>query len=430
MDTTGRIILILILITFITLSGLFSASETALMALSRSKIKMRKLKDDNVKGADELIAITSDSNKLLSTILIGNNIVNIGASSIATSLFMDMFGASGVPVATAIMTILVLIFGEITPKSIATNNPEKVSLFVLKMIRFSVFIFKPFVFLLDKMRDLIFKIFRIDSSSDADAITEETLKTLVEVSHEEGLIEEEKKDIIHNVFEFGDMKAKEAMVNRMNVVGVDKESSYKEIIQVFKEEKFTRMPVYEESIDSIIGIINVKDIAFLSEEEIEKFNILDYIRDPLFTYEYKEVTVLLEEMKAQKTQMAIVVDEYGGTSGLLTIENLIEEIVGDIDDEYDADDEDDIIAISENEYLVNGSVYISDVNDETGLNLESTNFDSIAGYIIDHLKGFPEENQLISIDNVDYVIEDVDKNKINKIKIIINEKRETNILVQ
>ena len=429
MDTTGRIILILVLIGLLVLSGLFSASETSLMALSKSKIKMRKLKEDGVNGADDLIAITSDQNKLLSTILIGNNIVNIGASSIATLLFMDIWGASGAPIATAVMTILVLIFGEITPKSIATNSPEKVSIFVLKIIKFSIFIFKPFVFLLDKITNLIFKIFRIDSNSDADAITEETLKTLVEVSHEEGLIEEEKKDIIHNVFEFGDMKAKEAMVNRMNVVGIDKESSYQEVIELFREEKFTRMPVYEDSIDSIVGIINVKDIAFLSKEEIDSFDIADYMREAFFTYEYKQVTALLEEMKTQKNQMAIVVDEYGGTAGLLTIENLIEEIVGDIDDEYDTEDEDDIVVINENEYLVNGSAYISDVNDEIGLNIESIDFDSIGGFIIDNLKGFPEKNQVVSIDSVDYVVEDVDKNKINKIKIIINKNHETNILV-
>lgn len=428
MDITQRIILILILIGLIILSGLFSASETALMALSKSKLKLRKLKEDDVKGADELINITSDANKLLSTILIGNNIVNIGASSIATSLFMDIFGASGVPVATAIMTILVLVFGEITPKSIASHNPDEVSLFVLKMIRFSIFIFKPLVFLLDKIRDLIFKLFNIESNSDTDAITEETLKTLVEVSHEEGLIAEEKKDIIHNVFEFGDMKAKEAMVNRMNIVGIDKDSSYEEIIKLFKEEKFTRIPVYDETIDSIIGIINVKDIVFLSKEEIEHFEITKYTRDAFFTYEYKKVSVLLEEMKAQKIQMAIVVDEYGGTSGLLTIENLIEEIVGDIDDEFDNDDEADIIKLKDNEFLVKGSSYIYDVNSETGLNLESTNFDSIAGYIIDYLKGFPENNQSILIDNVEYIIEDVDKNKINKIKIIINNNCETKIL--
>ena len=420
MDITQRIILILFLIGLLVLSGLFSASETALMALSKSKVMMRKLKEENEKGAEALMKITNDSNKLLSSILIGNNIVNIGASSIATSLFMDMFGASGVPMATAIMTILVLIFGEITPKSIATHNPEKVSLLVINMIRFTLLIFKPFVFILDKVRDLIFKIFRIEANSDSDAITEETLKTLVEVSHEEGLIAEEKKEIIHNVFEFGDMKAKEAMVNRMNVIGVDKNFSYQDIITLFKEEKFTRMPVYDDSIDSIIGIINVKDIAFLSNKEIENFKIENYLREAFFTYEYKKVSVLLEEMKASKVQMAIVVDEYGGTSGLLTIENLVEEIVGDIDDEFDNDDEADIIKLRANEFLVNGSAYISDVNSETGLSLESTNFDSIAGYIIDYLKGFPENNQSILIDNVEYIIEDVDKNKINKIKIIIN----------
>lgn len=419
MDTARQIILITLLIGLIVLSGLFSASETALMSLSNSKVKMRKMKEDNVKGIDKLTDLLSDSNKLLSTILIGNNIVNIGASSIATSLFMDIFGASGVPIATAIMTILVLVFGEITPKSIATNNPEKVSLFVLKIISFTVFIFKPFVFLLDKIRNLIFKIFRIDSSDENDGITEEAIRTLVEVSHEEGLIEEEKKEIIDNVFEFGDMKAKEAMVNRMNIIAINKEDSYEDIIQMFKEERFTRMPVFEENIDNILGIINVKDIAFLSKEEIEKFDITDYIRDVLFTYEYKNVSILLEEMKSHKKHMAIVVDEYGGTSGLITIENLIEEIVGDIEDEYDNEDEDEIVAMNDKEYLVDGSVYLSSINDEIGLNLESENFDSIGGYIIDNLNGFPNNKQVVNIDNVKYIIEDADKTKINKIKIIV-----------
>lgn len=419
MDTTSRIILIAILIGLIVLSGLFSASETALMALSNSKVKMRKMKEDNIKGADKLADLLSDSNKLLSTILIGNNIVNIGASSIATSLFMDIFGASGVPIATAIMTILVLVFGEITPKSIATNNPEKVSIFVLKMISFTLFIFKPFVYLLDKVRNFIFKIFKIDSADDNDSITEEAIRTLVEVSHEEGLIEEEKKEIIHNVFEFGDMKAKEAMVNRMNIVAINKDDSYEDIIKMFKEERFTRMPVYEENIDNILGIMNVKDIAFLSKEEIENFDISNYVREAFFTYEYKNISILLEEMKDNKKQMAIVVDEYGGTAGLITLENLIEEIVGDIEDEYDNDDEDNIVAMNDREYLVDGSVYLSDINDEIGLNLESENFDSIGGYIIDNLNGFPEENQVVNIDNVKYVIEDVDKTKINKIKIIV-----------
>ena len=400
MDTTSRIILILILLALIVLSGLFSASETSLMALSNSKIKMRKMKEDNIKGTDRVSKLISDPNKLLS-------------SSIATSLFMDMLGASGVPIATAIMTITVLIFGEITPKSIASSKPEKVASFVSKMIGFTMFVCKPFILLLDKVTNVIFKVFGIDSTNDNDGITAEAIKTLVEVSHEEGLIEEEKKEIIHNVFEFGDMKAKEAMVNRMNIVAINKDDSYEDIIDMFKEERFTRMPVFEENIDNIVGIINVKDIAFLSKEERDNFDIMNYTREVFFTYEFKKVSILLEEMKTHKKQMAIVVDEYGGTSGLLTIENLIEEIVGDIEDEYE------IVVMSDREYLVDGSVYISDINDEIGLNLESDNFDSIGGYIIDNLNGFPKNKQVVTIDNVKYVIEDVDKTKINKIKIIV-----------
>ena len=420
MDITRKIILIIILVFLIILSGLFSASETALMALSKSKIKMKKMQDSNIKGFDELKNLIDDSNKLLSTILIGNNIVNIGASSIATSLFMDMFGVTGVPIATAIMTITVLIFGEITPKTIATHYPEKVSLFVLRIILISTCVFKPLVHLLDKLSVLIFKIFKIDMDNQDDQITEEAIKALVDVSHEEGVIEEDERTIIHNVFDFSGMKAKEAMVNRTNVIGIDRELSYNDITKLFEEEKFTRMPVYEESLDTIVGILNFKDIAFLSDEEKKSFDITNYIREPFFTYEFKDISDLLEDMKNEKHQMAIVVDEYGGTSGLLTLENLIEEIVGDIEDEYDNEDEDDISKLNENEFLIDGSVYLSDVNEATGLNLESDNFDSIGGYIIDYLNGFPEQGQIIVINEVKYIIEDVDKIKINKVKIKLN----------
>lgn len=417
MDTTSKIIFITILMFLIILSGIFSASETALMALSKSKIKVRKMKEENIKGIDVLVKVTEDSNRLLSTILIANNIVNIGASALATSLFTDMLGVSGVPVATAIMTTLVLIFGEITPKSIASRYPEKVSLVVIRLIRGVMFIFRPLVFILDIIRVCIFKILRIEEDYSEVTITEEELKVTVEVAHEEGVIEEEKKEIIDKIFNFSDTVAKKAMVNRMNIIAISSKCSYEELKSMLIEEKFTRIPVYEETIDNIVGIINIKDVVFLSEDEISKFNALDYTRDAFFTYEYKQASNLLDEMKEAKAQMAIVVDEYGSTAGILTIEDLIEEIVGDIDDEYDTEEECDIRKIGEDEFLVNASAFLSDVSEAIGFKLQSEDFDSIGGYIIDKLKGFPQENELVVIDGIKFTIEDTDKNKINKIKI-------------
>ena len=411
MDSTIQIVLLVFLIF---LSGVFSASETALMSLN--KIKIRKLEEDNVKGVDTLQKIMEDPSKLLSTILVANNVVNIGASSIATALFMDLVGASGVPIATLVMTITVLIFGEITPKSISTNNPEKIALLICNLMSTMMKILSPIVTVLDLFRKLIFKIFKIEDNSNQPLITEEELLTYVNVSHEEGVIEVEEKEIIQNLFAFGDLQAKQAMVNRMDMVAIEKNISYEELVKVFEEEKFTRMPVYEENIDSVIGIINIKSIAFLNEEQRKDFDIEKYMIEPFFTYEFKNVSELLQELKVKKTQMAIVLDEYGGTAGLITIENLVEEIVGDINDEFDAE-ESNIVKISDYEYNVKGYTSLIEVNEELDLQLESDEVDSLAGYIIEKIKRFPTKSEELDIEGVKFIVEDVEKNKINTIKI-------------
>ncbi len=415
-SSTSNSIQIVLLVILLVGSAFFSASETSLMSLSR--IKMRHLEEDGVKGAKLVSSLIEDSNRLLTSILIGNNIVNIAATSIATSLFTAMLGAQGVAVATGIMTVLVLIFGEITPKTISASKPESVALFVSKPIKFIVTIFTPVVWVFNIITKVIFKILGIDDNRVKPFITEEELKTMVNVSHEEGLLEIEEREIINNVFEFGDMQAKEAMVQRLDIVAIDQQDSYDEIIELFKNEKLSRMPVYEESIDDIVGILNIKDIIFLSDEEIESFDIKNYVREPFYTYEFKKITQLLEEMKKDKSQMAIVVDEYGATAGLITIEDLVEVIVGDIEDEFD-EEEEDIEVISSKEFLVEGSTKINDVNEVLGIQLESEEFDSIGGYIIGYIKHIPDENEVIEVDHIKFNIESVDKNRIKKIRIIL-----------
>ena len=417
-SSTSSLIQIVLLVILLAGSGFFSASETSLMSLSR--IKIRHMEEDGVRGAKLVGSLLEDSSRLLTSILIGNNIVNIAATSITTSLFTTTLGlgAQGVAIATALMTVLVLIFGEITPKTISANTPEKVSLIVAKPIKFFVIILKPVVGVFNVITKIIFKLLGVDDHGVRPFITEEELKTMVNVSHEEGLLEIEEREIINNVFEFGDMQAKEAMVQRLDIVAIDLEDTYEEIIELFKTEKLSRMPVYEETIDDIVGILNIKDVIFLSDEEIDNFDIKKYIRDPFFTYEFKKITQLLEEMKKDKSQMAIVVDEYGGTAGLITIEDLVEVIVGDIEDEYDEED-DEIEVISSNEFLVEGSTKISDVNEILNINLESEEFDSIGGYIIGYIKHIPEENEVIEVDKVKFNIESVDKNRIKKIRIML-----------
>ncbi|MEF9991740.1 MAG: hemolysin family protein [Romboutsia sp.] len=414
MESPESLIQIVILGILLIGSGFFSASETALMSLS--KIRIRHMKEEGVKGAKLVSSLIDDPNKLLGSILVGNNVVNIAATAISTSLFVTSMGPEGAAVATVLMTVLVLIFGEITPKTIAANNSEKVALLVSKPIKVIIFVLRPIVWVFNIITGVIFKLFGIKDKGAQPYITEEELKTMVNVSHEEGVLEIEEREIINNVFQFGDMQAKEAMVQRLDMVVINSQDVYSDIIETFKNEKLSRLPVYQDSIDDIIGILNIKDVIFLNDDEISEFKIQNYIREAFFTYEFKKITQLLEEMKIEKSQMAIVVDEYGGTAGLITIEDLVEVIVGDIDDEYD-DEDDEIQVIKEDEYIVEGSTKISDVNELIGINLESEEFDSIGGFIIGYLRRLPEENEVVEVDNIRLCIESLDKNRIMKIRI-------------
>ncbi len=419
MDSGSLWIQIVVLIVLLLVSGFFSATETALMSVSR--VRMRHLKEEGVKGAGVVEKLLSEPKSLLSTILVGNNIVNIAATSISTSLMLGLFGSQGIALATAIMTILILIFGEVTPKTLASNNKEGVSLAVAKIVRVMIVVFSPFVFIINIMTTIIFKIFGIKDDDPKSLITEEELRVLVNVSHQEGVLEQEEKTIIDNVFEFGDMKAENAMVQRMDMVTISLDASYEEVLEIFKEEKLSRFPVYNGNVDDIVGILNIKDIIFLSDEEEKNFKVEDYMREVFFTYEFKRIAQLLEEMKIAKTQLAIVLDEYGGTSGLLTIEDLVEVLVGDIEDEYDEPD-DEILAISDKEYLIDGSAKLNDVNEYLEDEIESEDFDSIGGYIMGYIERLPDEGEEIQLsDSIKVKIVSIDKNRIGRIKMTVEE---------
>ncbi|CAK7043200.1 MAG: hypothetical protein PEPC_01840 [Peptostreptococcus russellii] len=419
LDSGGLWIQVVILFILLSISAFFSAAETALTSIS--KVRVRHLKEEGVKGASVLEKLISEPKKLLSTVLVVNNIVNIAATSISTSVMVGLFGSQGVAWATAIMTVLILVFGEVTPKTLASNNKEGVSLAVAKILNLSIVIFAPLVFLINLMTTLIFKILRIEDDDPKSLVTEEELKAMVNFSHEEGVLEQEEKAIIDNVFEFGDMKAENAMIQRIDMVTVSADANYDELLSLFKEEKMSRFPVYRGNIDDIVGILNIKDIIFLTDEEEETFKVEDYMRDVFFTYEFKKISQLLEEMKLAKTQIAIVLDEYGGTSGLLTIEDLVEVLVGDIEDEYD-EHEDEIVKISNNEYIVDGSTKISDVNEYLHKDIESGEFDSIGGYIIGYLNRLPIEGEEIELNNFIRVkVLSLDKNRIAAIRMMIDD---------
>lgn len=404
------------LIVLLMLSAFFSAAETALMTLS--KIRIRNMVEDNVKGASTVDKLIKNPSKLLSAILIGNNVVNIGASALATSIAIDVYGDKGVGIATGFMTLLVLIFGEITPKSLAAQNSEKVSLGVSKVIYALTIILNPIIVFLTRLTNFLVKLMGGKVNDNQPFITEEELKTIVSVSHEEGVLEGEEKDMIYNVFEFGDSQARDVMTTRTDMVAVEVNSSYEDVIDIFKQEQFSRIPVYDNTTDNIIGILYVKDLLFL-EDNKEKFDLKKYMREAYFTYEFKPVTELFNEMRTNRIQMAIVLDEYGGTDGIITIEDLIEEIVGDIEDEYDKP-LDEIEVIKEDEYLVHGGARIEEVNEMIGTSIESEDFDSIGGFVMGVLGRLPESGEAIEYENLKFIAEIVEKNRIEKLRILTN----------
>ena len=257
----------------------------------------------------------------------------------------------------------------------------------------------------------------MDPNKKQDAITEDELRTIVEVSHEEGVIETEEKKMINNVFDFGDSVAKDVMVPRIDMAFVDVNASYEEVIEIFRQEKYTRFPVYEETTDNVIGILNVKDILLAGERE--QFSVRDYLRAPYYTYEFKKVSELMVEMKKANVNIIIVLDEYGATAGLITLEDMLEEIVGDIRDEYDEDEENELVEIAANEYVVEGSMKLDDLNDRLELKLESEDYDSVGGLVIGLLDHLPEEGEDVVFDNVRLVVDRVEKNRIDRIHLYI-----------
>ena len=388
-------------------------SETALTALS--KIRIRHMVDEDIKNAKLVEKLTEDPNKLLGAILIGNNIVNIGASALATSIAVAKWGESGVGIVTIVLTIVVLIFGEITPKSIAKQKSECVSLAVSRPISLVVKLLKPFIALFTGISAIFIKLVGCDPKANEPFITEEELKTMVGVSEEEGVLEDVEKEMIFNVFDFADSQVKDVMVQRVDIVAVDSEASYEEVLEVIKTEQFSRIPVYNQTIDDIVGILNVKDLIIAGQNK-ENFKVADYMREPHYTFEFKKIAQLFNEMKKSRNHIAVVLDEYGGTVGIVTIEDLIEEVVGDIEDEYD-DYNKEIEVIKEDEYVVDGSAKLDVISELIGVNMESEEFDSVGGLLIGQLGRFPEKNEEIVLNSIRFTVEEIDKNRIKKVRI-------------
>ncbi len=418
---------IMILFVLLLLSMLFSASETALTSLNR--MRLRNMVDENVKGASLVDKLMQNQRKLLTTILIGNNIVNIAASAIATKIALEVSNNSDNAVAyvTIGLTFIILIFGEVIPKNLANSKNEKISLLIAPIINLCMYLFMPIAIIINAISSVLLKLLGLSFHDKQDTITESELKTIVNVSHEEGVLEIDERTMINNVFDFNDMTAGQVMTPRTDMIAISKDSSYTSIMEVFELERHSRLPVYGESFDDIIGILYLKDLVFGVNED--NFDINNYIRESFFTYEAKEIGKLFAELKTKRLSMAIILDEYGGTAGLLTLQDIVEEIFGDILDEDD-DAIADIFKIDDNNYSIDGTVRLDEINEEIGINLNSEDFESIGGYVIGLFGYFPKKDEYVEDKHAKAIYKfkviDVEKNRIERVRLTVEHIAHTN----
>jgi len=395
---------IILLVVLLILSGFFSSAETSLFSISRTKA--RHFAKNEGKSFALIKRMKEDPHRLLTTILIGNNIVNIAASAIAASIAISYFASYAVGIATLIMTFLILVFGEVFPKSIATRNNVLIAKLVIYPVYWLSILFIPVIFFLNFIPKLTGKI------KGSPKVTEAELMTFVEAVEEEGEIKGEERELINKIFEFDDTSASEIMTPRadMFVIAADEKVDLKKILAT----GYTRIPVIENNIDNIVGIVNIKDLFMHQARSNTEVDIRKLMRKPYFVPENKKLDKLLQQFKKRKDHMAIVVDEYGGVSGLITLEDSLEEIVGEIEDETDKE-EPNIVKLKKREWLVLGKTDIDEVNAAIGLNIpESNEYGTFSGYILNRIGKIPEEKEEIDIDPFIAIVEEKEGNRIQK----------------
>jgi len=416
----------IIIIILLLLSAFFSSSETAYTTISPHRL--RRLLDEERKHAKTLEKILNNKEKMLSVVLICNNIVNISVSAVATVVVQELFGNAAISIGTGILTILVLIFGEVGPKTLATYRADQIGLLFAPVIWALMVVFTPLATAINFIARICLKIFGVKQNEKNESYTENEIRSIVDVSYEEGVTTTEEKQIINNVFDFTDTTVKEVMVPKINVTAIDMESTYEEIKDIFLSEKYTRLPVLNNDSEEFIGQINVKDFVFFKEDEINHFKVQDILRNLNYTFETKHLSDLLLEMKRDKQAMMAVMDEYGSTVGIVTMEDLLEELVGEIRDEYDGPEDDGILKQSDGCYLIKGHISLDDLNDRLSFDMKenapqftSENMDSVGGLLIEHLGRLPKEGDKVELGSCTFSAHTIDKNRIEIVGLVIHE---------
>ena len=420
---TSDVAQLIIIIVLIFLSGFFSSAETAFSTLNR--VRMRNLEEEGSKKAARVNKILESYSKMLSAILIGNNIVNLTASSLTTAFVIGVCGNAYIGLGTGILTIVVLLGGEIIPKTWANLNSEKLALAYSSVIYALMKVMTPVIFIVDLLSNGILRLLHVDPNKKMDTITESELKTYVDVSHEDGQIESDEREMIYNIFEFSDTCVKDIMIPRTNMVTVNADESVNDLIKVFHESMYTRIPVYQEDKDSMIGFVNIKDLFIARISGQKNITLKSLLREAYYTYEYKKNADLLLEMREKSMNVAFVLNEYGSTVGMVTLEDLLEELVGEIRDEYDEDEKELIQKIDDRSYLIEGSMNLSDINDSIGTSLNSDDYDSIGGIIIGQLDRLPEDNESVVLaDGTTLQVKGIDQNRILHVLLTLPEHKE------
>lgn len=411
---------IVLLVVLILASAFFSFSETALTSISR--IKVKRFFKQGLFGSKALHDLRENPNKMLSILLVGNNLVAMGAASLATYLVVSMIAKYSLPnpalivtFTTLLLTMIILVFGEIVPKTIAIKSPDRFAMAIAPVIRFFEFILYPVLALLSYICRPIFALFGADIKTTAPFVTEEELKMLLSVGEEEGVFEKKEKEMIHSIFEFGDSVAKEVMVPRPDMFCIDAATQLKEAIVKISKEGHSRIPVYEGGLDNIIGFIFAKDLLRISLEG-EDVSLRDIMRPAIFVPETKKIDELMRQMQAVRTHIAIVVDEYGGVAGLVSLEDLLEEIVGEIKDEFDAEEK-TIEALPDGSFLVDAKLTISEVNEKLRTVLPEGDYDTIGGFVLTLTGRIPTVGDSVKFGDLNIIIEKVFKRRVTRIRI-------------
>ncbi|MBI4825611.1 MAG: HlyC/CorC family transporter [Nitrospirae bacterium] len=413
---------IIIIVICLVAIAILSSSEVAFIAANR--IKLKHLAEQGNKKAGTVLKIREEHDRLFSAVILSGNLFTVLATSVGTVLALEIFGPdhadAGIVVSTGMMTLLTVVFGELAPKTFAVNHAERIALMMARPIKLYIKIISPLVFIFNHLSNMLIRLTGGKVGSTPQFLTEEEMKSMISIGEEEGAIEKEEKKMLHNVFEFGDKSVSEAMVPRTEVVAIPEDAVVADVLDLVNEKGYSRYPVIRENVDNIIGMLYVKDILrkMAKEEVTPQTNITGLVRDAYYIPESKMVTSLLDDMQKNKFQIAVVIDEYGGTAGIITLEDMIEEIVGGLQDEFEAiEAEKEVEIVDESTFVVSGSTSIDEINSLVGLQLDSEEFNTIGGFLFGLFGHLPKVGEQVKFRNVRLLILEMDGKKIEKIKI-------------